>query len=111
MAQASTVSSVTETLWDAVVIGTGMGGATIGYSLASQGFRVLFLEKGRQAVAEHVGNLAETPDERLAEGHWPDRIAAEVDGAVSELFAPLGCGLGGSTLIYAAALERFERCD
>jgi choline dehydrogenase-like flavoprotein len=99
------------TLWDVIVIGTGMGGATVGYSLASQGFRVLFLEKGRQdVVAGPVGN-PETPDQRLAEGHWPDRIIADVDGNVSELYAPIGCGPGGSTLLYAAALERFERCD
>jgi choline dehydrogenase-like flavoprotein len=105
-------NSRTETPWDAIVIGTGMGGATIGYRLASQGFRVLFLEKGRQPVADvSDGSLAETPEERLAAGHWPDRITAEVDGAVSELFAPLGCGPGGSTLIYGAALERFERSD
>jgi choline dehydrogenase-like flavoprotein len=105
-------NSGTETPWDAIVIGTGMGGATVGYRLASQGFRVLFLEKGRQTLADGSdGNLAETPEQRLAAGHWPDRITVELDGAVSELFAPLGCGPGGSTLIYGAALERFERSD
>jgi choline dehydrogenase-like flavoprotein len=99
-------------LWDVIVIGTGMGGATIGYCLASQGFRVIFLEKGHEVVADGAfGNLAEAPEQRLAEGCWPDRIIAEVDGAVSEQFAPLGCGPGGSTLLYAAALERFERSD
>jgi len=99
-------------LWDVIVIGTGMGGATIGYCLASQGFRVLFVEKGHEVVADGaLDDLAEAPEQRLREGCWPDRIIAEVDGAVSELFAPLGCGLGGSTLLYAAALERFERSD
>jgi len=58
-----------------------------------------------------LGNLAEAPEQRLAEGCWPDRIIAEVNGAVNELFAPLGCGPGSSTLLYAAALERFERSD
>ena len=33
--------------WDAVVIGTGMGGSTVGFELARLGRRVLFLEKGR----------------------------------------------------------------
>jgi choline dehydrogenase-like flavoprotein len=98
-------------LWDAIVIGTGMGGATLGYSLACQGFRVLFLEKGLQNVAAGPLESPKTPEQRLAEGHWPDRIIADVDGVVSEMYAPLGCGPGGSTLLYAAALERFERCD
>jgi choline dehydrogenase-like flavoprotein len=89
-----------------------MGGATIGYSLASQGFHVLFIEKGRQIVTESAsGDVSEAPVERLANGHWPDRILAEVDGVARELYAPLGCGAGGSTLLYAAALERFERSD
>ncbi len=35
-----------ETLWDAVIVGTGMGGATLGYSLARMGLKVLFLERG-----------------------------------------------------------------
>ena len=101
-----------DALWDVIVIGTGMGGATIGYCLASQGFRVIFLEKGHEVVADGaLGNLAEDTEQRLAEGYWPDRIIAEVDGAVSEQFAPLGCGPGGSTLLYAAALERFEPSD
>lgn len=30
--------------WDAMVIGTGMGGATAGYELASAGNRVLFID-------------------------------------------------------------------
>src|SRR5580698_6254790 len=101
-----------DTLWDVVVVGTGMGGATIGYSLAAQGFRVLFLEKGRQEVVECANGFeAEAPDQRLAEAYWPDRITVDLDGARSELFAPLGCGPGGSTLLFGAALERFERSD
>ena len=33
--------------WDVIVVGTGMGGATLGYALARAGLGVLFLEKGR----------------------------------------------------------------
>src|SRR2546422_10932877 len=33
--------------WDVIVIGTGMGGSTVGYELARRGRRVLFLEKGK----------------------------------------------------------------
>ena len=35
--------------WDAIVVGTGMGGATIGYSLAKAGKSVLFCEKGKSS--------------------------------------------------------------
>ena len=47
--------------WDAIVIGTGMGGGTIGRVLAEGGLRVLFVEKGprghrseRQALHSEV---------------------------------------------------------
>jgi choline dehydrogenase-like flavoprotein len=33
--------------WDVVIVGTGMGGATLGYVLARQGSAVLFLARGR----------------------------------------------------------------
>jgi choline dehydrogenase-like flavoprotein len=31
--------------WDVVIVGTGMGGATLGQALAETGLSVLFLEK------------------------------------------------------------------
>ena len=34
-------------IWDVLVIGTGMGGATLGYALARAGWNVVFVEKGR----------------------------------------------------------------
>ena len=33
-------------VWDAVVVGTGMGGSTLGHALAQRGRRVLFIERG-----------------------------------------------------------------
>ena len=32
--------------WDVVVVGTGMGGATLGHALLKAGRRVVFVEKG-----------------------------------------------------------------
>ena len=32
--------------YDAIIIGTGAGGGSIGYSLSKKGLRVLFIEKG-----------------------------------------------------------------
>lgn len=99
-------------IWDVAIVGTGMGGATSGYELARLGLRVLFIEKGHAtSSAGQAGAIDETPASRLAAGLWPDRLRASTSFGESEFFAPLGCGVGGSTLLYAAALERFAPSD
>jgi choline dehydrogenase-like flavoprotein len=99
--------------WDVAIIGAGMGGATLGHALAKAGHRVLFLERGNTEFTEEASALhdSEDPEERIRSGSWPFRMAGEVDGEPTRFFAPMGCGAGGSTLLYAAALERFEPCD
>ncbi len=124
------------TEWDVAVIGAGMGGATIGFDLARRGHRVLFLEKGRFVQREtdtergELGDQSEDSKKRLRMGHWPlpvegvmrrgDRVSGgrwsdRIRGALSlgkvEFFAPLGCGTGGSTIIFGATLERFFPAD
>jgi len=105
------------TVWDVVVIGAGMGGGTAGYGLARLGRRVLFLEKGRflqrDPTAER-GVLASndnTPADRLRRGRWPLPIRGVTSFGEAEFFAPLGCGSGGSSVLYAAALEPLFPCD
>ena len=44
-------------IWDAVVVGTGMGGATFGYALAKAGRRVLFVERGLDLQARETGAI------------------------------------------------------
>ncbi len=103
--------------WDVVVIGTGMGGATIGCELARRGRRVLFLEKGmflqrdEGAVRGDLNDQGVQPDERLRRGRWPFPIEGVTTAGDVEFFAPLGCGTGGSTVLYAATLERFFPSD
>jgi choline dehydrogenase-like flavoprotein len=114
--------------WDVAVIGAGMGGATVGYELARLGRRVLFLEKGMllhgeghdqaDATAKPDENLlaqADPADEhplaRLRAGRWPLRLQGRTSFGDIDFFAPLGCGSGGSTALYAAALERFFPAD
>ena len=107
-------TDLTDEIWDVAVIGTGMGGATIGYELAKAGHRVLFLEKGHADFASADDGLqldSEEPSERLKNGNWPTRITSHIGGQRSQFFPPLGCGAGGSTLLYAAALERFSPSD
>jgi choline dehydrogenase-like flavoprotein len=105
-------------LWDAIVVGTGMGGATIGYALATKGLRVLFLEKGRflyGGVDRGDGRLPltfdDSPEPRMDRGHWPLPIAGQTSFGREEFFAPLGCGSGGTTGLYGAQLERFMPAD
>jgi len=105
--------------WDAVVVGTGMGGATLGAALARQGYRVLFLEKGPyllSAATRGDGRKTrlgseESPAERLAKGRWPLRVQGRTTFGAANFFAPLGCGTGGTTNLYASQLERFHPSD
>jgi choline dehydrogenase-like flavoprotein len=99
--------------WDVIVIGTGMGGGTIGRALAEKGMRVLFLEKGRAGQRRAENGLSETfvPEARLARGLWPEPLHVNIDGADQSFYAPLGAGVGGSSVFYAATLERPERHD
>lgn len=100
--------------WDVVVIGTGMGGGTAGRALAEAGKSVLFLEKGRRGLrAERHrddGRLTD-PVARFVRGLWPERVHGTVNGVGHSVFAPLGCGVGGSSVFYAATLERPEPHD
>ncbi len=121
--------------WDAIVIGAGMGGSTAGFELARLGRRVLFLEKGRfvqresDTVRGELGDQTENPEERVRRGYWPQPLAGlmgvreagdaqrrshpihAIKGGEVEFFGPLGCGTGGSTILYGATLERFFPSD
>ena len=43
--------------WDVIVVGTGMGGGTLGRRLAESGRRVLFVEKGRSTLPGVPGTI------------------------------------------------------
>lgn len=112
--------------WDAVIIGTGMGGATLGLALARAGVRVLFLEKGRSLLPGRAalrGDYAERffPKVEAAQprhqsilaqaGRWAEEID-DLSHARPRRFIPfLGCGTGGSTALYGMALERLFPSD
>lgn len=101
--------------WDVIVIGTGVGGGIIGRRLAEHGLSVLFVEKGAvghrsegQVLRDDLSDYAA----RRSRGYWPTPIEARIDEAHPlQFFGPLGSGVGGSSVFYAAAAERPERHD
>jgi len=98
--------------WDVIVVGTGMGGATIGSALAQRGFSVLFLEKGSRVARPATDAEQISPEGRMARGYWPNRISLrEANGSYSRFFAAVGCATGGSSIHYAGALERMAKSD
>jgi choline dehydrogenase-like flavoprotein len=98
--------------WDVIVIGSGMGGATVARHLAREGFKTLILEKGKRVSAEIDQQEYIQPEQRLARGWWPTVVSQKKpDGSYSRFFAPIGCAVGGSSIHYAAALERMAASD
>jgi len=112
--------------WDVIVVGTGVGGATLGHALARKGHKVLFCEKGWSDFdSEHAltGDYAEQflpsagahyarhiPVLASAGRHWE-----EIDDR-SHLFPHhftpfIGSGTGGSSALFGMAMERFFPCD
>jgi choline dehydrogenase-like flavoprotein len=113
-----------DTSWDAVIVGAGMGGSFLGWSLARQGLNVLFLERGLPVSASpsapRLGRLKRLlwllwPEsvaaELAARGFWNRRITVNRDGRTVAFYAPMGNGPGGSSAVYGAALERLRRED
>ncbi|SHH66483.1 GMC oxidoreductase [Cognatishimia maritima] len=99
--------------WDVIVVGAGLGGGTVGRALAEVGKKVLFVEFGSDGHRMETNGLSETPlpAARLARGLWPYPMEVQVDGQTSQVFAPIGAGVGGSSVFYAATLERPEPHD
>ena len=92
--------------YDAVVIGSGFGGAVAAYHLvAGTGLRVLLLERG---MPYPPGSFARTPRE-MRRNFWEP--AAGLHGlfemwSFSKVRALVSSGLGGGSLIYASVMLR-----
>ena len=114
-------------VWDVIVVGTGMGGGMLGYSLARSGRRVLFVEKGRSTLPGAPGTIrssmpelaeplaarsAETYYDALARaGRSTDEIE-DISGRFPRRFLPfIGSGTGGSSALYGMVCERFFARD
>jgi choline dehydrogenase-like flavoprotein len=105
-------------VWDAIVIGTGAGGATAGFNLARLGRSVLFVERG--TLLHHDPMVARgdpfwwtgDPEKALNHGWWPRPLyQQQEDGAPLPTGPPIGCGTGGSTAHFRAVMDRFRPED
>ena len=106
-------------LWDAIVIGTGAGGATAGFNLARLGRSVLFIERGKllhhdPAVIRGVPfSRTRNREAALNYGWWPRPFyyQQEEGGALLPREPPVGAGAGGSTAQFGAVMDRFRPQD
>jgi choline dehydrogenase-like flavoprotein len=119
------MEELTEQHWDVIVVGTGMGGATIGHALAKAGKRVLFCEKGKSSwkATALKGRYPETSFDRpsvpqprhrpvLADAGRDWNEIEDKSHARPKSYLPfIGYGTGGSSALYGMALERFFPAD
>lgn len=114
-------NEITGQQWDVVIVGTGMGGATVGLALSRAGKRVLFLEKGRanrspdslrgcypeeQLAASPLSDVQRQDAFARAGREWA--MIEDRSGRRCRTYVPfIGAGTGGSTALYGMALERF----
>jgi choline dehydrogenase-like flavoprotein len=98
--------------WDVIIIGTGVGGATVGHALALRGLSVLFLEKGGRVQPRAEGDPPAGVESGMTQGWWPHPMSyRQANGDRERFFAPIGCASGGSSIHYGAALERMSPSD
>src|SRR2546421_10424602 len=95
------------TRYDVAIIGTGAGGGTLAYALASTGKNILLLERG-----DYVPREKDNWDTRAVnlEGKYNTKeVWRDRDG--KELHPHTNYYVGGNTKVYGAALFRLRRED
>lgn len=112
------IDEIAQTHWDAIIVGTGMGGATMGYALARAGWKVLFCEKGHDTAQGLRGDFPELHGQnddaaaRLLRGGRYAEPLLDLSGHRPRSFIPfIGCGTGGSSALYGMVLERLQAAD
>jgi len=106
-------SDILKADWDVVVIGSGVGGGLVARRMTELGLRVLILEKGKNLgdTGSQLTAPDPTPSARLAEACWPESLVGHLSRRRVELEGVIGAGVGGTSLRYAATLERPEPHD
>jgi choline dehydrogenase-like flavoprotein len=119
----SSIEEIQKQHWDYLVVGTGVGGATLGHALAKAGKKVLFLEKGRVPFLHADTLRGAYPEMGFPRTEVPTTarhapLLAQAGRCYDEFrdgqrsFIPfIGCGAGGSSALYGMAMERFFPAD
>ncbi|MGH7340719.1 MAG: GMC oxidoreductase, partial [Candidatus Rokuibacteriota bacterium] len=123
---AVTAADAAGEVWDVVVVGTGVGGAALGYALAQAGRRVLFCERGLGSLPAGTAIVGDYPELLLPgarpptrydaelllrSGRFPDELTDATNRRAVAFVPFVGCGAGGSSALYGMALERFLPSD
>jgi choline dehydrogenase-like flavoprotein len=92
---------------EVVVIGSGMGGATVAHALAGRGVEVLVLERGHRIPREPENW---SPDAVFSKRRY--KPAEQWLDAAGQAFAPgVHYVVGGNSKVYGASLPRFREQD
>jgi choline dehydrogenase-like flavoprotein len=92
---------------DVIIIGSGMGGATLAAALAPSGRRVLILERGERLQDSPE---ARDPDAIFRRGYYkPNEVWRDISGAA--LHPGNYAYVGGNTKFYGAVLLRYRAED
>ena len=96
---------MSETHYDAVIVGSGFGGSVMAYRLAEAGLKVCLLERGQHTLLAHF--LAAPTGCREISG-IPAAACTECStyGHFKALNSVVSSGLGGGSLIYANVMLR-----
>ena len=93
--------------FDAIIIGSGFGGAVTGCRLAEKGLKVLILERGRRW--ERTEYPSTSNDNWIWDPDEPERQNGWIDLRVFKHMAVVqGAGVGGGSLIYANIVVEAE---
>jgi choline dehydrogenase-like flavoprotein len=93
--------------YDVIIIGTGAGGGTLAYKLASSGKRILLLERGYYVPREKENWQSRAVN---VEGRYQTKEKWR-DGDGKELHPHTNYCVGGNTKFYGAALFRLRKED
>jgi choline dehydrogenase-like flavoprotein len=94
--------------YDVVIVGTGMGGATLAYALSESDLRVLLVERGDHLPQEDENWSARAV---FVDGRYKPRDRWQ-DASTGRWFAPgVHYWVGGNTKVYGASLPRFQPGD
>ena len=94
--------------FDAIIIGSGFGGAVTAYRLAEAGARVLVLERGRRWTPEQYPR--QPTDAWLYDHAMPEKLNGWLDMRFFHRIAVIqGAGVGGGSQCYSSVVMRPNR--